>query len=136
MWADILRRSIVTTSSLGVPGSALEGMWADVLVEIDAGGHRLWAWHATGHLDVETDRLTFNDARDEWSHANTVVPLPGERVLVSFRNLSTVAIIDKRTGTFVWKLGPEMLAQQHDPSLLSNGHILLFDHGAHRRDQA
>jgi len=35
-------------------------MWADVLVEIDAGGHRLWAWHATGHLDVETDRLTFN----------------------------------------------------------------------------
>ena len=65
-----------------------------------------------------------------------MVPLPGERVLVSFRNLSTVAIIDKRTGTFVWKLGPEMLAQQHDPSLLANGHILLFDHGAHRRDQA
>ena len=45
-----------------------------------------------------------------------MVPLPGERVLVSFRNLSTVAIIDKRTGAFVWKLGSEMLAQQHDPS--------------------
>jgi hypothetical protein len=120
----------------GVPGSAPEGMWADVLVEIDAAGHRLWEWHACEHLDVHTDIMTFNDARDEWSHANTVVPLPGERVLVSFRNLSTVAIIDKRTGAFVWKLGYEMLAQQHDPSLLANGHILLFDNGAHRRDQA
>jgi len=29
-----------------------------------------------------------------------------------------------------------VLAQQHDPSLLANGHILLFDNGAHRRDQA
>jgi hypothetical protein len=47
---------------------------------------------------VDTDIITFNDARDEWSHANTVVPLPGERVLVSFRNISTVGIIDQRTG--------------------------------------
>jgi hypothetical protein len=119
----------------GVPGSAPHGMWADVLIEIDAAGERLWEWHAYEHLDVETNILTFNDHRDEWSHANTVVPLPGERVLVSFRNLSTVAIIDKRTGAFIWKLGYELLAQQHDPSVLPNGNILLFDNGAHRRNQ-
>ena len=120
----------------GVPGSARNGMWADVLVEIDASGHRLWEWHAYEHLDVATDIITFNDARYEWSHANTVVPLPGERVLVSFRNISTVAIIDQRTGAFVWKLGYDVLAQQHDPSLLANGNILVFDNGACRKDQA
>jgi hypothetical protein len=120
----------------GVRDSAPHGMWGDVLVEIDATGHRLWDWHAHEHLDVKTDFITFNDPRDEWSHANTVVPLPEERVLVSFRNISTVGIIDKRTGAFVWKLGYEVLAQQHDPSLLANGNILVFDNGAHRKDQA
>jgi hypothetical protein len=120
----------------GVPGSAPQGMWADVLIEIDAAGDRLWEWHAYEHLEVESDIITFNDTRDEWSHANTVVPLAGERVLVSFRNISTVGIIDKRTGAFVWKLGSELLAQQHDPSLLANGNILVFDNGAHRKDQA
>jgi outer membrane protein assembly factor BamB len=120
----------------GVPGSAPQGMWADVLIEVDASGRREWEWHACEHLDVEKDIITFNDARREWSHANTVVSLPGERVLVSFRNISTVAIIDKRTGDFVWKLGCDVLAQQHDPSLLANGNVLIFDNGAHRLDQA
>jgi outer membrane protein assembly factor BamB len=128
--------AVATRVQGGVPGSAPQGMWADVLIEIDAAGQRLWEWHAYEHLNVDTDIITFNDSRDEWGHANTVVPLPEERVLVSFRNLSTVGIIDKRTGTFVWKLGSEVLAQQHDPSLLANGNILLFDNGAHRKDQA
>jgi len=120
----------------GVPGSAKNGMWADVIVEIDAAGNRVWEWHAYEHLDVDRDVITFNDPRDEWSHANTVAPLPGDRVLASFRNISTVGIIDKRTGAFTWKLGYDVLAQQHDPSLLPSGNILIFDNGAHRRDEA
>jgi outer membrane protein assembly factor BamB len=120
----------------GVPGSAPQGMWADVVIEVDSAGRRLWEWHASEHLDAKTDIITFNDSRAEWSHANTVVPLPGDRVLVSFRNISTVAIIDKRTGAFLWKLGYDVLAQQHDPSLLANGNILIFDNGAHRKDEA
>ncbi|PKB71028.1 MAG: aryl sulfotransferase [SAR202 cluster bacterium Io17-Chloro-G6] len=107
-------------------------MWADVIVEVDAAGDRVWEWHAAEHLDVETDVITFNDLRDEWSHGNTVVPLPDGRVMFSFRNISTVGIIDKASNEIVWKLGYETLAQQHDPSMLAIGNILIFDNGSHR----
>jgi hypothetical protein len=123
---------IATNVRGGLPGSDRDGMWADGIVEVDAAGRRIWEWHALEHLDPETDRLPANASRREWSHANSIVPLPDERVLVSFRNISTLAIIDKRTGGFVWKLGPGVLAQQHDPNLLPNGHILVFDNGIYR----
>jgi hypothetical protein len=120
----------------GVPGSDEHGMWADVIVEVDAAGKRVWEWRALEHLDFDTDVITFNDLRHEWSHANTVAPLPGDRVLVSFRNFSTIGIVDKRSGDFTWKLGDDVLAQQHDPNVLPNGNILVFDNGAHRKTQA
>ena len=113
----------------GVPGTDQHGMWADAIIEVDANGHRIWEWHAFEHLNPETDLITANDPRDEWSHANTVVPLGAEQVMISCRNISTVAIIDRKTGSFVWKLGHDVLAQQHDPSLLPNGNILVFDNG-------
>ena len=120
----------------GIAGSAPEGMWADVIVEVDAAGNRVWEWHALEHLDPDTHVITFNDSRDEWSHANTVVPLPGGRVMFSFRNISTIGIIEKATGEIVWQLGYDTLAQQHDPSMLPNGNVLVFDNGAHRRDNS
>ena len=118
----------------GLPGSEHQGrMWADRIVEVDKDGRTIWEWSAWEHLDPETDVLTETDLRDEWSHANTVVPLPGGDVIVSFRNISTVARIDRATGEFVWKLGPDLLAQQHDPSVLPNGNVLIFNNGSRRR---
>lgn len=121
----------------GVPGSENEfGMWGDVLVEVDAQGNRIWEWHSAEHLDFETDVINFNDSRDEWSHANTVVPLPNDQVMFSFRHISTVGIIDKKTNEIVWRLGYDVLAQQHDPNVLPNGNILIFDNGTHRKSVA
>ncbi len=117
----------------GVPGTDEHGMWADIIVEVNAAGNRVWEWRAFQHLDFQQDLVTFNDLRDEWSHGNTVVPLPDDRVMVSFRNLSTVGIIDKKSGDWVWKLGYETLAQQHDPSMLPNGNVLIYDNGSHRQ---
>ena len=34
----------------GIIGSAPEGMWSDVIVEVDAEGNRVWEWHAYEHL--------------------------------------------------------------------------------------
>ena len=117
----------------GVPGSDGDGMWADRIVEVDAAGRKVWEWSAYRHLDVETDVLPHNVDRTEWTHANTVVPLDGDRVMVSFRHISTVAIIDKATGGIVWRLGPQVLSHQHDPSMLPNGNVLVFDNGPLRR---
>ena len=120
----------------GVPDSATNGMWADVLVEVDADGNRIWEWRAEEHLDLERHIVTLNDLRDEWSHGNTIVPIGADRVMFSFRNISTVGIIDKASGEIVWELGYEELGQQHDPSLLPNGNVLIFDNGSHRRNSA
>ncbi len=78
--------------------------------------------------------MTFNDGRHEWGHANTVAPIGDDRVMVSFRNISTVVIIDKASCDIVHRVGARLLAQQHDPSMLDNGNILVFDNGAHRHD--
>jgi len=109
------------------------GMWADVLVEVDASGNRVWEWRAAEHLDPERHVVTFNDLRDEWSHGNTVVPLGDDRVMFSFRNISTVGIIDKASGNITWQIGDETLSQQHDPSMLDNGNVLIYDNGSHSR---
>ena len=127
---------VATKVKGGVPGSDKDGMWADVIVEVDSAGNRVWEWHAFQHLDLETDVISSNERRSEWTHGNTVVPLADDRVMVSFRNISTVGIIDKKTDHLVWKLGYDVLAQQHDPSMLPNGNVLIFDNGANRKNQA
>ena len=120
----------------GNPITGENGMWADVIVEVDSSGNRVWEWHAAEHLDLERDIITFNDSRDEWSHGNTVVPISDDRVMFSFRNISTVGIIEKATGEIIWRLGGEVLAQQHDPSLLANGNVLVYDNGSHSAHHA
>ena len=54
-------------------------------------------------------------------------------MLAGFRNISTVARAGRATGDFVWKIGPVILAQQHDPSLLPNRNVLIFNNGSRRR---
>lgn len=120
----------------GIPLQDDNDMWADEIVEVDSEGNRVWSWLAHEHLDVEIETLTFNHPREYWTHGNTVVPLPGDRVMVSFRSISTVGIIDKTTGDFEWKLGGDVLAQQHDPCMLDNGNVLIFDNGTQRRDDS
>ena len=57
--------------------------------------------------------------------------MPDGNILTSFRILDTVGIIDKASGDFKWKWGRGELGHQHDPNLLDNGNILIFDNGWH-----
>src|SRR5690242_18774780 len=52
--------------------------------------------------------------------------------MLSFRHTSTVMMLDRSSGTVVRRLGPPLLNNQHAPSLLPNGNILIFDNGTHR----
>jgi hypothetical protein len=119
----------------GVPGTEHDGMWADLVVEVDAAGRRTWEWHAFEHLDPAEDAITFNEPRSEWTHGNAVVPVNDESVLVSLRSISTVGLVEKRTGNFLWKVGYNVLSQQHHPTLLPNGNLLVFDNGTHPKDR-
>jgi hypothetical protein len=78
--------------------------------------------------------MTPQDHRAEWTHGNTVAETAEGNILVSFRNISTVVMIERPSGNIRWQIGAPPLAQQHDPRPLPNGNILIFDNGTHRRD--
>ncbi|HUK40736.1 MAG TPA: aryl-sulfate sulfotransferase [Candidatus Acidoferrales bacterium] len=120
----------------GMPGTEHNGeMYADYLVEMTISGNLVWEWHAWENLDPDTDSITaVQERREEWTHANGVAELPNGDIVVSFRVISTVVIIDRKTGKISWKLGAPPLSGQHAPAPLANGNLLLFDNGPHRLD--
>jgi hypothetical protein len=123
----------------GRPGTEVDGkkIWADFIVETTTDGRVVWEWRSWEHLDPEVDRLTaIQDDRGEWTHANSVFEEPDGNLMVSFRNISTVIRIDRKTGDIIWKLGPPPLSGQHAPHRLANGNILIFDNGPHRLDES
>ncbi len=86
----------------GLAGSEIDGkIYADYLVEVTTGGEAVWEWRSWEHLDFETEIITLQDRREEWTHGNTVAELPDGDLVVSFRNISTVAIVERRTGEIV-----------------------------------
>jgi len=119
----------------GVPETETPaGIYGDYLVEMTTRGQIVWEWRSWEHLDPETEVITPQDHRHEWTHGNTVAELPDGNLVLSFRNVSTICIVDRPTGKITWKLGSPPLAQPHDPRPLENGHLLIFDNGPHRRD--
>ncbi|WP_216594393.1 aryl-sulfate sulfotransferase [Nostoc sp. PCC 7107] len=130
-------QSLIPHIKGGVAGTEADGdIYADVLYEVTPGGEIVWTWHAYEHLDSDVFTITPQDQRHEWTHGNTVGELADGNIIVSFRNISTVAIIDRNTGEIIWTLGDDILAQQHFPNELANGNILIFDNGAYRRHTA
>ena len=119
-----------------MPGTEHNGeMYADYLVEMTTAGQVVWEWRTWEHLDPEADCITaVQDQREEWTHGNGVAELPNGDIVLSFRNISTVIIIDRKTGEIIWKLGAPPLSGQHAPMPLPNGNLLLFDNGPHRLD--
>lgn len=122
----------------GLPGTELPdgGIMADVVHEVTQDGDIIWSWHAYEHLDPATDIITSHDKREEWSHANTVGETADGNLILSFRNLSTVVIVDRKSSKIIWRLGRETLSHQHYPNELSNGNILIFDNGTYRENVA
>ena len=55
-------------------------------------------------------------------------------ILISMRNINGIAILDGETAEVLWMWGPTNLIFQHHPTLLRNGHILVFDNG-HRKSR-
>lgn len=104
-------------------------MWSDAIIEVDSSGNRIWEWHTHQHLDPDVDVLPSNQGRFEWTHSNTLVILDDDHLMISCRAISQVLIIQKSTGDIVWRVGAPTVLQQHDPTELPNGNILVFNNG-------
>ena len=131
-----LPRDLVPKVKGGIPRTEHKGeMYGDYLVEMTTGGRIVWEYRIWERLDPEADCITaVQELREEWMHGNGLAELPNGDVVVSFRAISTVIIIDRRTGKIIWKLGAPPLSGQHAPTPLPNGNLLIFDNGPHRLD--
>jgi Arylsulfotransferase (ASST) len=131
-----LPQDLVPKIKGGMPGTEHNGeMYGDYLVEMTTNGKIVWEWRTWEHLDPQKDCITaVQDQREAWTHGNGLAELPNGDIVLSFRNISTVIVIDRKTGKIIWKLGAPPLSGQHAPVPLANGNLLLFDNGPHRLD--
>ncbi len=131
-----LPRDLVPKVKGGMAGTEHNGeMFGDYLVEMTTDGRIVWEWRSWEHLDPEKDCITaVQERREEWMHGNGLAELPNGDIVISFRTISTVIIIDRKTGGIIWKLGAPPLCGQHAPTPLPNGNLLIFDNGPHRLD--
>ena len=53
-------------------------------------------------------------------------------IVASFRYENNLMIIDRNSGQIKWRWGDWELGHQHNPTVLSNGNILVFDNDYHR----
>jgi hypothetical protein len=110
-------------------------MYADYLAELTPAGETVWQWRSWEHFDPVTDGFTEVQAvRTLWALGNSILELPNGDILASYRPISRVIRIDRKTGNIVWRLGSPTIAGQHAPTPLANGNILIFDNGVHRLD--
>ena len=118
----------------GIPGTEREGvMWTDSFQEVTPAGEVVWEWLAYEHLDPKVDVICPLCSRGEWTHGNSCFVMPNEDILTTFRMTDTIAIVDKSNGDIKWRWGVGELAHPHDPTLLDNRNILVFDNGSHRK---
>ena len=108
-------------------------MYGDTVREITPAGDVAGEWRMWEALDPETDAICPLEGRHQWTHQNALNVTSDGDLLVSFRQIDTVGIVDRATGAFRWKWGPGVLSHQHCPTYLDNGHVLLFDNGPHHR---
>ncbi len=110
-----------------------------VIEEIDRAGRIVWHWSAAAHLEefgfsraglkmIYADQSLDNQAGGflTINSMNVLGPnrwyAAGDRrfnphnIMIGARNANVIAIIDRRTGRIVWRLGPYFPAPAHGPS--------------------
>jgi len=117
----------------------------DILLEVTPGGEIVWEWKVEDHADeigalVPLMMPPWPDFRD-WPHINTLEILPESpaaaadprfaagNLLFCGRHIDTIGVIDRATGQVVWAWGPGELLGPHMPTMLPNGHLLVYDNG-------
>ncbi|GAB2685934.1 aryl-sulfate sulfotransferase [Saccharopolyspora gloriosae] len=117
----------------GVPDTEADGvLYADVLREVGPDGELLWEWRAIEHLPPEDYPLQAHYWREHWPLVNSVSELADGNIVASLRSVSAVIVIERATGNVLWRLGSDVIAQQHCVSELDDGKLLLFDNGTFR----
>ncbi|MBT5031152.1 MAG: aryl sulfotransferase [Proteobacteria bacterium] len=115
----------------GLAGSEHDdGIWGDVIREIEADGTVVWEWRAEDCEEMYSFPINPMCPRHEWCHANSITQLNNGDVLINFRYNHLMAIIDRKTKEFKWHLCDYAYGQQHSVYMMENGNIMFFANGA------
>ena len=124
---------IVTEEITTIPYLGPEWVRDDVLMEVDAAGNVVWEWSSVAHMpQMPISAAGWASRRGAtppytFFHMNSVQVLPPNKwasidprfapgnVMVSYRELNLVAIIDRVSGDIVWYLHNQTVGQHHPP---------------------
>ena len=130
---ELLPADVAKNVRGGMPGSEDKaGIWGETIREVNARGEVVWEWKYHEHIDVAKYPLAEISNRHEYPHANTISIMKDGNVMVCFRHIDVVIIIEKSSGNVIWERHEKDWGGPHDPQELDNGNILMF---ANRRDK-
>jgi outer membrane protein assembly factor BamB len=93
--------------------------------EADPQGNIVWSWRAGYYFNTPE----YNNIYDGgWTHTNAATRLANGNTLISPRNFNCLIEVNPK-GEVVDIIGKGILFGQHDPQVLSNGNILVANHG-------
>ncbi len=114
----------------GVSGTEIDGvMWGYTLQEITHEGKVVWEWLSHDHLDPELDSIHPEVYRHQWPGWNSLEELPDGNIMACSWGTCNIYIIEKATGDIRWRWGRGKISFPHNPTMLDNGNILVFDNG-------
>ncbi|MBX2886460.1 MAG: arylsulfotransferase family protein [Granulosicoccus sp.] len=118
----------------GIAGSESEsGIQGECIREVNANGDVVFEWNFS---EFGPEQFPLHPNANRWSrgHTNTIVPLTGDRYLISCKTLNLIFVLCRKTGTVLWHYQDDKMSGQHDVQMLENGNILLFANGAYAAD--
>ena len=140
---------ILCSREILVPEISSEMLIDDCLLIVQPDGSVVWDWQTADHFDdfdfsAET-KLKIAEHAGDWAHANSASSIPENtshtdsrfqpgNIILSYRFINAVAIVDIRTGDIVWRTEDSLTIGQHNAYMIPDGHpggghILIFDNG-------
>lgn len=115
-----------------VAGPTSEIIYGDVVKEVNRKGETVWQWRAADHLDPAQFPINPLFEKVHWPLVNGLWETREGLILMSLRTTSGIIAVNKKTGSVVYHLGPDIVSHQHSPMELANGNLLVFDNGNYR----
>ncbi|MFT4045867.1 MAG: arylsulfotransferase family protein [Solimonas sp.] len=132
-WARLPNGNTAVLANLvhAVPGFKQPRLLDDVIYEVDPSGAIVWRWVAAEHIGEfgftpEQLEIVKSDASADYLHFNNLKPVgpnhwfrdgdtrfAPDNLLVDSRNANFIAIIERKTGRVVWRLGPDYERARH-----------------------
>ncbi|MBX3044370.1 MAG: aryl-sulfate sulfotransferase [Ignavibacteriae bacterium] len=126
----------------------------NILIETDRTGTVYWEWHALDHMEITdaTPDIDLTMVGIDFAHINSMFEDANGNILISIRHFDEIALINKSTGEFAWRIGGSYsknnqysftndfnadfkgFSHQHTAQILPNGNILMFDNGNMREN--